>query len=265
MRRFAILAASLATASAPAGAQLTVSPLRQVITPEHRVAVYRVSNASSRIVDGRASWIDLRATEAGYQPAAAGERDRRSAAPYLAVWPATFRLEPGGSAAVTVRLRKDRTAPPGERRSHLLFETGAARTPLRRAGDLELDVGLGISTPVLLRIGRLDARASIGETRLLRAGDGMLEVLTHVSAEGDATPFGALEFRFREAGGRPRLIARADNVSAYVDADRRRVIAPLRVERLAAGSLEISYVGGEEFEGQVFARRIFEIAPPEAP
>jgi P pilus assembly chaperone PapD len=257
---------AFAATIASAGAQLTVSPLRQVITPGQPVVVYRVSNASNRIIEGRVSWIDLKATEAGYATATAAERDRMSAAPYLAVWPATFRLEPGGVAAVTVRLRKERQPPAGERRSHLLFQTEAVRTPLRRAGgDLELDVGLGISTPVLIRGAGLDARATIGETRLLRAADGSLEIETHVSAESAATPYGAIEFYLGEPGAKPRLIARAANVSAFIDAPRRRVTAALGVEQLPAGDFEIRFVGDAEYRGQVFARRRFEIAPAASP
>jgi len=253
----------LAFLASNARAELTVAPLRQVIAADTPVATYRVSNGSNRIVDGRVRWVDLRATETGYEPADPALRERLSAAPFLTVQPASFRLEPGSVTLVTVRLKPGAAAPKGERRSHLLFEIDATRTPLRRASaGLEADVGLGLSTPVLLRGGPVRAAASIGETRLLRAPDGRLEIETHVRAESGWSAYGALDFVMREPSRPPRRLARIENVAAYIDAPRRKAATTFDAPFLPAGALEILYVGRAEFEGVVFARRAFEIEAP---
>lgn len=258
-----------ALSASPARAELAVSPLRQILTPENPVATYRVSNPSSRIVEGRASWRDLTATEAGYLPATAGEREALSAAPFLTVTPASFRLEPGASAAITVAMRDasqfEGLKKPLERRSHLLVQSRAIRTPLRKAGGgLELDIGLGVTTPVVLRAGPGAAKARIGDTRLLRAPDGMLELETVIEPGGAFSAYGRLDILMtaKDEDGPPRLLASIDNAAAWLDAPRRRYATPLGVRALPAGVMEIRYVGLAEFEGQVFATRAFDIAPP---
>lgn len=262
----AVLAAAMLLAC-PARAEITVSPLRQVLSEADRTVTYRISNPSARIIDGRTRWIDLSATETGYVAAAAETRPGLSAAPYLTVWPAFFRLEPGASETITVALKEGVAPPLGERRSHLVIETAAIRTPLRKAGGApELDIGTGISTPVLLRGGRGKIAAAIGETRLLRARDGRLEIETHVVPEGDFSAYGRIEISFAPHGdhahSEPQILKVVENVSAFIDAPRRRVSAPLAVERLPAGVLQIRFLGSAEFEGREFATRAFEIAPP---
>lgn len=259
---FAAAAAALAIA-APARAEITLSPLRAVVTPDAPQAQFRISNASRRIIEGRLSWLDLAATETGYGPADPALRSRLSAAPYLGLSPASFRLNPGEAVEVTVRLRKQ--PPDGrERRSHLLIETGAARTPYRRAGALEPDIGLSVSAPVVLRTGRGEAKAKIGATRLLRAPDGLLEIETRIEPSGEHSAYGRLEIAFTaNDGDGTETIARLDNFAAWLDAPARKATIPLGARRLPGGLLEIRYEGAAEFEGKNFARRVFEIAPPE--
>lgn len=264
--RVLLLAAAVVLASSAARAEITLSPLRQVVSETSPVATYRVSNPSSRIVNGRIHWIDLAATETGYAEASGEQRAGLSAAPYLTVWPAYFRLEPGASATITVALKPGAKPPAGERRSHLLIETEAVRTPLRKAGGApELDIGLGMTTPILLRTGPGSAAAAIGDTRLLRSSDGLLEIETHVAPIGDFSAYGRIDVLFAPAGkGRAAatLLKRVENVAAFLDAPRRRIIAPLGVGQLPAGVLEIHYVGRAEYEGREFAARVFEIAAP---
>lgn len=249
----------------PAHAEITLTPLRQVLTPKDPVATYRVSNPSGRIIEGRVSWIDLAATETGYERATEAQRRELSAAPFLTLWPAYFRLEPGASATIRVAIKDPKRNIPGERRSHLLVETSAVRTPLRQAGGgIELDIGLGVSTPVILRPASGKATARFGETRLLRTPDGFLELQTHVEATGATSAYGRVDVLFHpyDTPGKEKLLKRIDNVAAYIDTRTRRVAIPLDVEYLAPGVLDLRYVGRSEYEGTEFAARSFEIAPP---
>jgi hypothetical protein len=265
MTHFRTVAATIAVfgaAMGPAAAEIVVSPLRQVVTRNDPVAVYEVVNATPRIIEARVGWVDLSAVETGYAPAAAGARAALSAAPYLVVSPARFRLEPGKRAAVTVRLKKGAAVPSGERRSHLLIRTTPARTPLRRAGGgLEADVELGVSTPVILRAGAAPPAVVIDETRLVRDSEGLLALETKLLRTGKYSAFGALRAEM-QAEGRSRTIAQLANVAIYSDAPARRLRIPLGTSRLPAGAMVLSYVGAAEYEGRTFAEKRFEIAPP---
>lgn len=247
----------------PAAAEIIVSPLRQVITREAPLAVYEVSNVSDRIIDGRIGWTDLSAVATGYEPASPSARAQLSAAPYLVVSPARFRLEPGKRTKVAVRLKKGAAIPAGERRSHLLIETTPVRTPLRRAGGgLEVDVGLGISTPVILRSGLSAPAVAFAQTKLVRDGEGLLELQTSLSRSGKYSAYGRI-VAVMESNGARKTIAEVDNVALHVDAPLRMLTLPLGETALPPGLLTLRYVGSAEYENRVFAEKSFEISPPQ--
>lgn len=248
-----------------AWADMEISPLRQVITTESPEGVFEVSNPSDHILDGRVSWTDLTATESGYAPATPEARQAMSAAPYLVVTPAHFRLEPGARIKVSVRLKDGVRIPRGERRSHLLIETAASRTPLRKASTgLQVDIGLGITAPVILRNGGT-AEPKLGDTRLLRDKDGALILETSVIPGGDNSAYGRIiiEFVRKDSPDEKKTLSIRSNVAAYLDAQSRRIEAPLGLSSLGKGELTVRYEGDAEYEGRIFDRRTFTIEPPE--
>jgi len=247
----------------PASAEIIVSPLRQVLTAKDPVAQYEITNVSDRIIDGKVGWTDLAATDTGYMPASPELRTKISAAPFLIVSPARFRLEPGKRTKVTVKLKKGASIPPGERRSHLLIESKPVRTPLRRTGGgLEVDAELGVSTPVILRSGLVAPNVAFEKTKLLRDGDGELELQTSLVRTGKYSAFGRLTATLA-SGGKSTMIARIENVALHVDAAMRTLTLPLDVTALPPGMLTLRYEGADEFSGRIFAEKSFEIAPPQ--
>ncbi len=247
----------------PASADMGMSPLRQVLSRENPEAEFTVSNPSDRIMDASVSWTDLAATETGYAPAGPEERAALSAAPWLVVSPAHFRLKPGARQIVRVRIKDGATPPRGERRSHLLVETEASRSAIRKASaGLQVDVNLGLSAPVILRNGG-KADAKIADVRLLRDDDGLLMLETAIEPEGDWSSFGRLVVTYTPDGGEKELLGLRDNVAGFTDAARRKVTIPFGFVSLGAGELVVRYEGAAEFAGAVFDERKFDIAPPE--
>lgn len=262
---FSLIFLGLTAVFTAAKADIVIHPLRHVLDSQSREAIVTISNPTGRIVDGRASWIDLTATETGYRDAENSERQRGSAAPWLTLSPAQFRLEPGGRVHIVIRLQENRKLPPGERRSHLFIETGAARTLLRKASSkgLQADISAGVSIPILLR-GSGKADAKIIDTRLLRDSEGMLLVSTHIEPDGKHSSFGRLLANFQPDDDRTaeRTLAVRENVAGYLDAEKRKVELPLGFFALGKGTLTLRYEGAAEYEGQVFDERRFEITPP---
>lgn len=250
--------------SAQAGAEMVIAPLRHVLTPAAPEAMFRVTNPSARLIAGKASWIDLQATARGYEPASPEVRAQLSAAPYLTVRPARFRLDPGASVDVIVRLRPGQMLPDGERRSHLLIETDAVRTPFRRAGGgLELDIGLGVSVPVLVRAAPREARAEIEDVRFARDPDGRLTLETRIAPLGATSAYGRIVALFTATGQKSAPLAQLANAAVYAEGPARAFTLPLNVEALSAGTLEVRYEGDAEFAGAVFDSRAFSVAAPE--
>ncbi len=253
------------TMALPASADMAVSPLRQVLDADRREARFVVSNPTPRILEGRASWIDLSATPLGYENADMAKRKELSAAPWLTLRPSHFRLEPGARVEIALHVKDGATPPTGERRSHLLIETAATRTLMRKASDtgLQVDIDAGVSVPVILR-GDGAAGASIAETKLLRDSDGLLLLSTAIASQGDHSTFGRLIAVFDpRSGGDRQTLAVRDNIAGYPDAEMRLFELPLGFFSLGAGQLTLRYEGAEEYRGRVFDERRFEIAPPE--
>lgn len=246
-----------------AHADMGLSPLRQILSPDHPEAEFIVSNPSERIMDARVSWTDLAATQTGYEPAAPKLRKELSAAPWLIVSPANFRLKPGARQTVRVKIRDGVKLPKGERRSHLLIETEASRSAIRKASaGLQVDVSLGLSAPVILRTdGKADAK--IDDVRLLRDDDGLLMLEASVKPQGSWSSFGRLVATYTPEGGEKELLGLRDNVAGFTDAAQRKVTIPFGFVSLAAGELVVRYEGAAEFTGIVFDERAFDIAPPE--
>lgn len=249
-----------------AAAELLISPLRQVVTQKTPTAVYEIANSSDRAVDVKVRWIDLEATKTGYELASPDFRRITSAAPYLIVSPTEKRLSPGERFSVEVSLREGSFPPVGERRSHLLVESQAIRRPLRRASNtMPADIDLGVSTPVMLRIGELKRPTAFFEaTRFSRDFDGSLRIRSEIVSEGDMSPYGEVIAEFNEkGGGEPVEIGRVANISAYRGSPPRAISIKFGLESLSAGTLTLKYVGVAEYAGVLFASETFDVAPPE--
>jgi len=263
---FAMIFATLALwTSNPAHAEFVLSPLRQVVTLENPKVTYEISNPSTRTIVTNISWIDLKAVETGYVAAPPNLRDKLSAAPYLIVSPTYIRLEPGARETITISLRGGASPPKGERRSHLLIESKAVRTLLRKAGSgIQLDLDTAVSTPVLLRSGERQTKAKIGDTRLLRNKDGGMDIETRVESRGDHSAYGyvAAYFKSNKPGSSEKELARIDNIAAYLEAKQRKVIFPLNVKRLDEGVFTVRYIGSAEYSEILFDERAFQVSPP---
>lgn len=262
---YSVVLGILAMFAPPANADMGLYPLRQVLSKENPSAEFTISNPSNRIIDGRVAWIDLTATETGYKTATPEEREALSAAPYLVVSPAHFRLKPGARMNVTVQLRDGVQLPTGERRSHLLVETEASRTPIRKASSsgLEVDIGLGISAPVIVRNGG-KAKAEIVDTRLLRDSDGLLLLETSIEPGGENSTYGRIvvDYTPEGAGAETHILGIRDNVAGFTDAEKRTVSVPFGFVSLNAGELVVRYEGSGEYEGVIFDTRSYDLEPP---
>ncbi|WP_428408551.1 hypothetical protein [Hyphococcus sp.] len=261
--RVALSLALALLAATPAFADMGLTPLRQVLSQDNPEAEFTVSNPSDRIMEATVSWTDLAATETGYAPAAPEDRAALSAAPWLIVSPAHFRLKPGARQTVQVRIKDGATLPKGERRSHLLIETEASRSAIRKASaGLQVDVSLGLSAPVILRNGG-KADAKIADVRLLRDDEGLLMLETAIEPKGEWSSFGRLIVTYTPEDGEKQLLGLRDNVAGFTDAERRKVTIPFGFVSLGAGELVVRYEGAAEFTGVIFDERAFDIAPPD--
>lgn len=250
-------------AGAQSRAEISVSPLRSVLSSRNRSALYQISNSSDRIVEVKIDWVDLWATQNGYRPATPDERTAISAARHLVVEPAFLRLEPGAQGEVTVSLKTDGAIPKAETRSHLLFSSNAARTQLRKTGGgLEVDAKLQISTPVIIRSHARTPDVAIEKVKLVRTKKGLLDTEISLLLTGPYSAIGQLKVELmpKNAGRSISQSYVTKNVAIYPDTGKRKITVPLLKGQLPTSQINISFSGTDEYSGVHFATKTFSIA-----
>jgi len=247
----AALAAPLLIAATPAQAgigDLLVAPTRIVLDGRkgaeiilnnigEEPATYRVSVEFRRMTpDG--GLVDVT------EPTAADEK----AADMVVYAPRKIVLAPRQPQAIRIAARPPQGLPDGEYRVHLLFRAIPPATPVVQAADAEPTKGLrfqltpvyGVTIPVIVRLGNLQATAGIANVHLEQK-DGKAFVLLDLSRAGERSTFG--EVRVFKAGVKnPIAIQKA--VAVYTEIGVRHLAVPIddAQKSAAAGPVTVQYV-----------------------
>ena len=241
-RAAAALLVSLVSAPTPASAgigDLLVAPTRLVLDGRKGAevilnnigdepATYRISVEFRRMTaDGGLADVD--------QPSA----EDKLAEDMIVYAPRRVTLAPHQPQSVRVTARAPQGLPDGEYRVHLLFRAIPPAHPVSAAQSAEVPKGLrfalvpvyGVTIPVIVRFGNLEAKAGIANVHL-ETRDGKPAVALDLSRSGDRSTFG--EVRVLKAGVKdPIAIQKA--VAVYKEVATRRVSIP--VDEAFAGPL----------------------------
>ena len=249
------LTAPLLAFSTPARAgigDLLVAPTR-IVLDGRRGAEIILNNIGEEPATYRVSVVFRRMTEEGgltdvEQPTA----DDQKAADMIVYAPRKVVLAPRQPQAIRIAARPPQGLPDGEYRVHLLFRAIPPATPVVQAAAAEPAKGLrfqltpvyGVTIPVIVRLGNLQATAGIANVQLERKGSKSL-VSLDLSRSGQRSTFG--EVRVLRSGVKaPIGLQKA--VAVYTEIGRRRVEVPLdeKYHGSFAGPVTVQYV--ETFE-----------------
>lgn len=256
----ALLSIALAAAPVKAGVgDLLVAPTRLVLDPQHgsevvlnnigsEPATYRISlelrrmNAQGRLVDVA-------------QPTAA----EQTALDMIAYAPRRVTLQPNQPQSIRVGVRPPDGLADGEYRVHMLFRAIPDAKPAAAGADTAKAEGLsvaltpiyGVTIPIIVRAGNLDAKGAISNAHIIRE-DGRPAISFDIARTGARSLYG--EIRVTRPGvADPIVLARG--VAVYPEITTRNVTLP--VADGYAGPLEgpatIRYVERAEDGGQVIA------------
>lgn len=251
----AALTAPLLAISTPARAgigDLLVAPTR-IVLDGRRGAEIILNNIGEEPATYRVSVVFRRMTEQGgltdvEQPT----EDDQKAADMIVYAPRKVVLAPRQPQAIRIAARPPQGLPDGEYRVHLLFRAIPPATPVVQAAAAEPAKGLrfqltpvyGVTIPVIVRLGNLQATAGIANVQLERNGGKPL-VSLDLSRSGQRSTFG--EVRVLRSGVKvPIGLQKA--VAVYTEIGRRRVEVPLdeKYQGSFAGPVTVQYV--ETFE-----------------
>lgn len=244
----AAIAASLAAAAAPARAgvgDLLVAPTRVVLNGSRGTeivlnnigeepATYRISVEFRRMTpDGGLSEVP--------QPSAA----EKLAESMILYAPRKVTLAPNQPQAIRLAARAPKDLPDGEYRVHLLFRAVPAPIPAAAARDvkgvaIELRPVYGVTIPVIVRFGNLEAKAGIANVRLVQSA-GKPAVRMELTRSGDRSVFG--EVRILKPGLKDPIAVQR-GVAVYTEVSQRSLTIPVdeRYAAAATGPVTVQYV-----------------------
>jgi P pilus assembly chaperone PapD len=248
----ALVAAPLLACSVPAEAgigDLLVAPTRIVLDGRkgtevvlnnigEEPATYRIS------VEFRRMTKDGRLEDVG-EPTAAD----KAAADMILYAPRRVTLAPHEPQAIRIAARPAQGLPDGEYRIHMLFRAIPPANPVVQASAAEPQKGLrfqltpiyGVTIPVIVRLGNLQATAGIADVHLTKTKDGVPAVALDLSRAGSRSTFG--EVRVLKAGVKdPIALQRA--VAVYTEIDSRHLEVPVSAAFTGqvAGPVTVQYV-----------------------
>jgi hypothetical protein len=245
---FALVAPALMLASPAAEAgvgDLLVAPTRIVLDGRRGaevilnnigddVATYRVTAELRRMTpDG--NLVDVTEPNAG----------EKVAQEMLLYAPRRITLPPNQPQAIRLSARAPEGLPDGEYRVHMLFR--AVPPPRSQVSPQKID-GVafqlrpiyGVTIPVIIRLGHLEAKAAIANVRKVTA-DGKPAIALDISRAGDRSTFGAVKV-FKAGVADP--IALVNGIAVYTEVGQRSVTIPIDPAQLAnaSGQVTVQYV-----------------------
>lgn len=247
----AVLAAPLFAISAPANAgigDLLVAPTRIILDGRkgaeivlnnigEEPATYRVSVEFRRMdKDGNLQEVK--------EPTAAD----KAAADMIIYAPRRVTLAPREPQAIRIAARAPQGLADGEYRVHMLFRAIPPATPVVQASAPTPEKGLrfqitpiyGVTIPVIVRLGNLQATAGIANVHLEKAKDGP-QVALDLTRSGSRSTFG--EVRVLKSGVKDP-IALQKSVAVYTELDARHVSIPINTayKGEVTGPVTVQYV-----------------------
>jgi hypothetical protein len=246
--RFALIAPAMLLAAPAANAgvgDLLVAPTRVVLDGRRGaevilnnigddVATYRVT-AELRRMTPEGNLIEVTQPNAG----------EKAAQEMLLYAPRRITLPPNQPQAIRLSARAPEGLPDGEYRVHMLFRAIPPARPQVAAQKVEgvafqLRPIYGVTIPVIIRLGHLEAKAAIANVRKVTA-DGKPAIALDLSRTGDRSTFGAVKV-FKAGVANP--IALVSGIAVYTEVGQRSVTIPIDPAQLANanGQVTVQYV-----------------------
>ena len=252
-----VLAVLLGGLAAPspvlAAGDLLIAPTRVVLDEGMRSTQVWLVNKDTKPATYRITLERRRMLEDGrFETVEEALPDELFANDMLRYAPRRVTLEPNVPQTIRVLLRKPRDLVPGEYRSHLLFRAvpdtsaGQSAEALTESADgfsIQLVPVYGVSIPIIVRHGDLEATVAVTGTTMSRAGmEDQPSLDIQLARTGARSVYGDLKIRLAEPE-RP-LIGQIRGVAVYYPNRRRSVrvpIDPTVARRLEGREVEVEF------------------------
>lgn len=148
---------------------------------------------------------------------------------YLRIFPRKIILPPNESQIIRLQFRKPANMKEKEYRSHLYFRAEKENSPLglknQKLDSTKMAVRItpvfGISIPVIIRNGNLDAKVEISEIAAKTLNDSTTQIKFAINRSGNKSVYGNLTVDYVPEKGKPIQIGVANGVGIYTEIDKR--------------------------------------------
>ena len=228
---------------------LLVAPTRIVLNGS-RGAEIVLSNIGDEVATYRISVELRRMKEDGTLEDVTAANDREKAAQGMILYaPRRVTIAPNEPQTIRISARAPQGLADGEYRAHLLFRAVPPPRPVTEPREVkgiafELIPIYGVTIPVVVRMGNLQAKVGIANVQLTRDG-GKPAVSLELTRAGDRSVFGDVRV-FKPGVKDPIAVQRG--IAVYTEIGTRRLVIPLQegFAAAAAGPVTVDFVETSE-------------------
>lgn len=241
----AVPALLLATSVQAGVGDLLVAPTRVVLNGSRGTEVI-LNNIGDDVATYRVSAELRRMTPEGKLAEVELPNDKEKAAQEMILFaPRKVTLPPNQPQAIRLSARAPEGLPDGEYRVHMLFRAIPAPQPVTAPKKIDgvafqLRPIYGVTIPVIVRLGNLEARAALSNVRKV-VDNGKPAVALDINRSGSRSVFG--EVRVLKAGVE-KPIAMVSGIAVYTEIGQRSVTLPIdpALAASATGPVTVQYV-----------------------
>jgi len=274
-----VLVALLGVAPGPgsqarAAGGLLVAPTRLVFEGRTRSAQVTLVNKGTERAAYRITLVNRRMLEDGsFEPVEEALPGELFSADLIRYAPRRIVLEPNLPQTIRILVRKPRDLPAGEYRSHMMFQAIPDASSEQSAEEsnapangltIRLRAVFGVTIPVIVRHGKIDADIAITEAEFLPAGenDAGPVLIVRLARSGERSVYGDLRVALLGEDGGEQTIGLVRGLAVYSPNPSRSVripIDPSLAPRLKGRQVKVDFLTPAKSGGQLLAENRFTI------
>lgn len=245
---------------------LLITPKRVVFEGNKQKEELFISNIGKDSAIYSISFLQYNMKEDGsFQQIENTSKGLRFADPYLRVFPRKVMLAPGESQTIRMQLRRNASMASGEYRSHLYFRAEKENNPLgfeppkdKSIMSIQLTPIYGISIPAIIRIGQVQASASLSDLKLETLSDNKKTLKLTLNRSGNCSLYGDLIAEYLPANGKPVEVGIVRGIGVYTSITKRYCSVPLNSTQqidLSKGKLRIRFTSPTDTPYLLYAEK----------
>lgn len=219
-------------------ATLLITPSRVVFEDRDRTSQVTLVNKGTETTTYRVSFIRQNMTDDGkFVPVEQGKEGMYSDK-MVRYSPRQIELKPGQSQIVRLMLRKPRGLADGEYRSHMLLQAlpKTSKSDIAKAvetsGDeisVEITTIVGVSIPVIVRNGKLDAEVSLTNVSFVKSTDPeqKSKIVLDMNRSGTKSIYGDFRVTYIDETGQAEIVGNVKGVAVYTPNTLRHFLIPI--------------------------------------